>query len=172
MITSRVRRETSPFFIPLSIASCTRSSPTTGPAAPSMAITARKPTRPHCPCRYRPSRLRPVLRGCKDLVSKESTEDAARAEQFGRSPVLLDHAVDEHDRAVGDLHRREALRRNEDRPSRDRRPQRIDEQPLGLGVDGRQRIVEHDDARARDQCPRQCYTLALSAGEIDAALAD
>src|SRR3954451_14780942 len=111
MITSRVRRETSPVFIPLSIASCTRSSPTTGPAAPSMAITARKATRPHCPCKEKPSRLRPVLRGCKDLVSEESPEDDVAAQQFSEGSVLLDDSVHEHHGAFGHLHRREALRR-------------------------------------------------------------
>src|SRR5215217_2366847 len=135
MPTSRARRWVSPSFMPLSIASCTRSSPTTGPEAPSIAITASTPTRPQCPRRYRPRRLRPVLRCCKDLVSEEPLEDAVAAQQLRGRSRLLDDAVDENDRAVCDLHRGEALRGDEHGPSRDGRPQRVDQQPLCLRVD-------------------------------------
>ena len=87
-------------------------------------------------------------------------------------PSSDDDAVDEHDGAVGDLHGREALRRDEHRPARDGRAQRVDEQPLGLGVDGRERIVEDDDPRAGDERARERDALALAAGEVHAALAD
>ena len=43
---------------------------------------------------------------------------------------------------------------------------------LGLRVDGRHRVVEHDDARAGDERARERDALALSAREVDAALAD
>ena len=39
-------------------------------------------------------------------------------------------------------------------------------------VDGRHRVVEHDDACARDERARERDALALAAGEVDAALAD
>src|SRR5947209_7836573 len=42
----------------------------------------------------------------------------------------------------------------------------------GGRVAGRQRIVEHDDARAGDERPRERDALALAAGEVHAALAD
>ena len=43
---------------------------------------------------------------------------------------------------------------------------------LRLGVDGRHRVVQDEDARAGDERPRERDALALTAGEIDAALAD
>src|SRR5580765_5051992 len=166
MITSRSRRPVSPFFIPLSIASCTRSRPITGPAAPSSAITLRKATRRYWPCKYWPRRLRPVCLGGKELVSEQSLEVAIAAEQLER------RAVHEHDRPVSHLHGREPLSRDEDGPAGDGRAQIVDEHPLGLGVDRRQRVVEHEDAGTRDQRPSERDALALSTGQIDAALAD
>ena len=44
--------------------------------------------------------------------------------------------------------------------------------PLGDGVDGRERVVEHEDARVGDQGARERHALALAAREVDAALAD
>ena len=43
---------------------------------------------------------------------------------------------------------------------------------LGVGVDGRERIVEHEHAPARDQGAGERHSLALAAGEVHAALAD
>ena len=51
-------------------------------------------------------------------------------------------------------------------------PQARDDVLLGLGVDGRERVVEHEHARARDQRARERDALALAAREVDAALAD
>ena len=87
-------------------------------------------------------------------------------------PGLDDPSVDEHDRAVGELDGREPLRRDEHGAALERRPQPLDEAPLGERVDGRERIVEHDDARTGDERARERDALALAAGEIDAALAD
>src|SRR3954453_10425398 len=113
MITSRVRRPVSPFFIPLSIASCTSSRPITGPAAPSSAITLRNATRRYWPCKYWPRRLRPECLGGKELVSEELLEVPVATKQRGRRGVFDDAAVHEHDCPVGDLHRREPLCRDE-----------------------------------------------------------
>ena len=49
---------------------------------------------------------------------------------------------------------------------------RLHEAALGERVDGGERIVEHDDARAGDERARERDALALAAGEVDAALAD
>ena len=54
----------------------------------------------------------------------------------------------EHDGAVGELDGREPLRRDEHRAARERGAEALHEPPLGQRVDGRQRVVEHDDARA------------------------
>ena len=90
-----------------------------------------------------------------------------------RSAACLDDpAVVEHDRAVGDADRREPLRRDEHGAAGDGGTEVLDQQPLGLGVDGRHRIVEDEHARAGEQRPRERDALALAAGEVDAALAD
>ena len=54
----------------------------------------------------------------------------------------------------------------------ERGAQALDEPPLGERVDGRERVVEHDDAGVRDQRPRERDALALAARQVDAALAD
>src|SRR5438093_7800137 len=151
MNTSRVRRETSPFFIPLSIASCTSRRPITGPAAPSSAITLRNATRPYCPRRYCPRRLRPVRLCGKELVSKQSLEVTVAVKQLERGSVFEDPPVGEHERPVRNLHRRQPLGRDEDGAAGDGRTEVVDEHPFRLGVDRRQRVVEDDDARARDE---------------------
>ena len=48
----------------------------------------------------------------------------------------------------------------------------LDEPTLRERVDGGERIVEHDDARPRDERARERDALALPAGQVDAALAD
>ena len=96
----------------------------------------------------------------------------ARAQQVCRRSRLDNLAVDQHHRAVGDLDRRKALRRNENRVAGERGPQTLNEPPLGEGVHCRQGVVEDDDARAGDERARECDALALATGEIDAALAD
>src|SRR5262245_26290753 len=146
MNTSRVSRETSPFFIPLSIASCTSRRPITGPAAPSSAITLRNATRLYCPRRYCASRLSPVRSRGKELVSEQLLEVAAAAQELEGRAALDDPPVDEHDRPIGDLDRRQPLGRDEDGAAGDGRTQVVDEHPFGLGVDCRQRIVEDEHA--------------------------
>src|SRR5438034_5204235 len=171
MITSRASRLVLWARMPWSIASCTSSRPITGPAAPRIAITASSATRPRWPRRYIPSRESPVLR-CNELVSEESCEPAVTREQLRRRAVLDDAAVEQDDRAVRDLHGREALRRDEHGSSLDRGAQVVDEQALGLRVDRAQGIVEHEHVCARDERARERDALALPAGAVDAALAD
>ena len=89
-----------------------------------------------------------------------------------RRRVLDDHAVLEHDRAVGQRDRRQALAREQHGASRERGPQPAHDLLLVLGVDGRERVVEHEHARARDERPGERHALALAAREVDAALAD
>ena len=59
-----------------------------------------------------------ALRG-KQLVSEESLELAVAREELRRRALLDDTPSDEHDGAVGDLHGREALRRDEHGPAGD-----------------------------------------------------
>ena len=50
--------------------------------------------------------------------------------------------------------------------------QRALDPALGVQVDVRGRLVEHEDARVGDQRPREGDQLALARGELRAALAD
>src|SRR5215218_7098582 len=162
--------------MPWSIACCTTRSPATGAAAPAIATIDSRTTRRVCPRRYRESRERPTrcLRALcgKDFLPEEAREGAIARQQLVRLAVLEDHTVVEHDRAVGDLDGREALRRDQNGPPGERGAQILDQVALRLRVDGRHRIVEDDDACARDQRPRERDALALAAREVDAALAD
>ena len=78
----------------------------------------------------------------------------------------------EHDRPVGELDGRQALRRDEHRAPFEGGAEPLHEPPLGERVDRRERIVEDDDARAGDERARERDALALAAGEVDAPLAD
>ena len=95
-----------------------------------------------------------VVRLCGNgLVSEQGGEEPAGGEQRGRTAFLDDPAALDHDCAIGDPDRREALGRHEDGSAGDRRTEVLDEQPLGLGVDRRHRVVEDEHARAREQRP-------------------
>ena len=77
------------------------------------------------------------------------------------SARLDDHAVVEHDRAIGDLDRREPLRRDQDGAPGECGAEVLDEMALGLRVDRRHRVVEHDDACAGDERARERDALTL-----------
>ena len=101
-----------------------------------------------------------------------SANGPPRGEQVGGRAVLDDPAVDEHGRAVGQREGRQALRGDQHGAARERRPQAADERALRMGVDGRERVVEHEHAGVRNQRAGERHALALAAGEVDAALAD
>ena len=160
--------------MPLSIASRTRCQPATGAAAESPASSAIR-TQAALLVASRTERAAKGPCGAyaaTRLVSEERGEEAAGAEQLGRRALLDDPALVEHDREVGDADRREPLGRDEHGSPGDRRAEVLDEQALRLGVDGGHRIVEHEDARAGEERPRERDALALAAGEVDAAFAD
>src|SRR5918992_2431982 len=101
--------------MPPSIASPTRCHPATGAAADSAASRTTNASTPRLPPAYGRSLVRPVcaLRG-NGLLSEERRERAAGGEELVRRSVL-DHApFVEHDGAVGDADRREALRGDQD----------------------------------------------------------
>src|SRR5215216_1807224 len=106
MATSMLRRLVSCARIPWSIASCTSRSPTTGPHAAPTETSESTASAPSFPRRYLPSRVSPVLR-CDNFVSEQAGERSVVLEQVARLAVLDDHAVVEHDGAVGRLDRRQ-----------------------------------------------------------------
>src|SRR5687768_5817352 len=93
----------------------TSSQPATGAAAATVETTARNAIARPRPAVYRRRRDSPTrgLRG-NDLVPEERGEQATVREQLGRRPVLDDATLVEDDGPVGDLDRREPLRRDED----------------------------------------------------------
>src|SRR4051794_14386203 len=111
MTTSLPSRPRSWCTMPLSIASLTISSAPTGAAACSTPTRPRTTTCRRCPGRYAPRRESPLLclGNCAHLLTEQRTEDrAARQKLIGRAG-LDDASLVEHDGAVGDLDRREAL---------------------------------------------------------------
>ena len=173
-MTSRVRRPRSCARMPLSIASCTIRSARPGAARRAMPTTASSATRQPAADEVAAEAGQPdsALTRQRSLLSEERGEHAAVREQLVRRARLDDPPVVEHDGAVGDLDGREPLGRDQHRAARERGAEVLDEVALGLRVDGRHRVVEHDHARPRDERPRERDPLALPAGEVDAALAD
>ena len=94
------------------------------------------------------------------------------ADQLGMAAALDDAAVIEHEDAVGADHARQPVRQDQGRAPLRQPVERLLDHRLVLGIDRGQRLVEDQDRRVAQQCPRDRQTLALSAGQIDAALAD
>src|SRR3954453_2169828 len=174
MITSIASLVLSCSRIPWSIASCTTSSAVTGAAAVAIPSSERSATRSLRSWRYRPRREIPVrsLRGSGDLLSEDLGEAAAECEQLVGCAGFDDPAVVEDDCAIRDLDGRQALGCDQHGPSGECGAEVLDEVPLGLGVDRRHRVVEHDDARAGDKGAGEGDALSLPAGQVDAARAD
>src|SRR5581483_3665541 len=166
--TSSQRRVPLRFVMPLSIASRTISSGPTCVTAMPIPTTARPATRSRWPGRYAVRRDSPVrcLRNRRHLLAEERGEQRAALQQLLRRAGLDDPAIVEHDRAVGDLDRREPLRRDQDGAARERGAEVRDEVALRLRVDRRHRVVEHDHACACDQRARERDALALAAREV------
>ena len=87
-------------------------------------------------------------------------------------PLLGDAPGVEHHDAVGELGRRDAVRHLEHRAARKHRPQIGEDVLLGLGVDGRQAVVEEQQPRPTQHRPGQRHTLTLAARQGDPALSD
>ena len=87
--------------------------------------------------------------------------------------ALLDEAaaVEDED-AVGVADRREAVCDDERRAARGQRPQGMQQQRLGAGVDRARRLVEDQDRRVGDVRTDEADDLALALREVGAALPD
>src|SRR5438270_3980287 len=146
------RKVESCWTMPRLIAQRTSSQPPVWAAASPTAASRSMATRSRLPSRYRVRRVRPVrCLCCNELVSEEGCERAAGAYELGGRAGLGHAPVDEHNRAVGDLYRREPLGCDQHGAAVERGPEPVDEQALGLGVDGGHRIVEHDNAGTGQQ---------------------
>ena len=161
--------------MPLSIASPTMCHIATGAAAETAASASTTERRRRRPSVYRQSReqARALRSHAASASSPNSSANGppARIRSSGR-PCSTILPVAEHDRAVGDEDGREPLAGDEHGPPGDRGAEVLDQVALGLGVDRRHRVVEHEHARAGDERARERDPLALAAREVDAALAD
>ena len=86
--------------------------------------------------------------------------------------LLDDPAVVEHDDVPGAPDRREAVGDHDRRAAGQQPAQALLDPALGVDVDVRGRLVEHEDPRVGDQRAGEGDELALAGRELDAALAD
>ena len=93
-------------------------------------------------------------------------------EQLLVAALRLDPALgQERDRvAAGDG--RQAVRDGDDGAAAGELGDRRESASLGGGVEGRRRLVEHDDGRVLEQCPRDGDALALAPGQLRTAGAE
>ena len=115
--------------------------------------------------------------GRGDLVGGGRAGDDLAVELGGVEQLVVvalgdDAPVVEHDDLVGEFDRREAVRDHERGAPGHRLGERDLDALLGRRVDRGGGVVEHEHARVGDERPRDRQTLALPAGERDAALAD
>ncbi len=94
-----------------------------------------------------------------------------RASSSACVPLSRTSSVMEHEDAVRALDRRQAMRDHHRRPALEQRLERVLDQPLGLRIDARRRLVEDQDRRVVGQRAREREQLALPGGEIVAPLA-
>jgi len=87
-------------------------------------------------------------------------------------PLLDDPALVEDQDQVCVRDRRQPVRDHERRPTFHEVAQAVLDFALGVGVDGGQRVVEHEDAGLADDRPGQGGALLLAARQRDAAFAD
>ena len=86
--------------------------------------------------------------------------------------LLDDPAVLEDDDHVGVSDRRETVGDDEGRPAGEEQAKGPLDPPLRPDVDARGRLVEDEDARVGEERTRERDELALTGGELGAALAD
>src|ERR1700730_19109610 len=94
---------------------------------------------------------------------------AVRPDQLVVAAVLDHPPALEGDDAVGALHRRQAVRDDEDGPSRSDLFHVLLDGPLALVVERARRLVEDEDPRIGDEGAGHRDALALGAGEARAA---
>ena len=98
--------------------------------------------------------------------------DAAGRDQVVVRAALGDAALVEHENLVRVTDRRDAVRDDEARARLADAPQLLKDRLFGRGIDGRKRVVEHENARIDRERARDRDALLLAARERDAALAD
>ena len=87
-------------------------------------------------------------------------------------PVPDDLALVQHDDLVRVQNRAHPLGDDQRRSALHQHVQRLADLRLRLGIDGGGEVVENQDPRVEQECPRDGNTLLLAARERDTALAD
>ena len=111
-------------------------------------------------------------RGLLGPVAVQAPVRALAREQLVVRALLDDPAVVEHDDLPGAADRRQAVGDHDRRAPGEQPPHALLDPALGVDVDVRGRLVEHEDPRVGDQRARERDELALAGRELDAALAD
>ena len=106
------------------------------------------------------------------LLGHQAGIDAAPRHQRVVAALLGDLAAVEHQDAVAIDHARQAVGQDQGRAALHQPVERLLDHRLVLGVDRRQRLVEHQDRRVAQQRAGDGDPLALAARELDALLAD
>ena len=106
------------------------------------------------------------------LFGHQAGIDAAPRHQRVVASLFGDLAAVEHEDAVAIDHARQAMGEDQRRAALHQPVERLLDHRLVLGIDGRQRLVEHQDRRVAQQRAGDGDALALAARELDALLAD
>ena len=106
------------------------------------------------------------------LAGHQPRVGAAADDQLGVRALLDQAAPVQHEDPVGAHDARQAVREDERRAAEHESVEGGLDQRLALGVDGRERLVEHQHGRVAQERPRDRDALPLAAGEAHAPLAD
>ena len=121
----------------------------------------------------RPGRVTRRATGGKTVVpGRELGEAASAGEELLVRPDLDDVSAVEDDDLVGIANGREPVRDGDRRPTLGKALERLLDEPLGLRVEGRGRLVQHEDGRVPEDRARNRDPLLLASREAIAALAD
>jgi hypothetical protein len=102
------------------------------------------------------------------LLGHQLGIDAALRHQVGMAALLGDLAAVQHQDAVAVDHARQAMGEDQGGAALHQPVERLLDHRLVLGIDGAQRLVEHQDRRVAQQRAGDRQPLALAAGELDA----
>ncbi|MFO1080005.1 MAG: hypothetical protein U1E23_05175 [Reyranellaceae bacterium] len=112
------------------------------------------------------------VRGRGRLLGHQPRIDAALRHQRRVRALLGDRAAVEHQDAIAVDDARQAMRQDQGGAAAHQAVERLLDHRLVLGVDRRQRLVQHQDRRVAQQRPGDRQPLALAARQLDALLAD
>src|SRR5437763_607242 len=111
--------------------------------------------------------LRSEIRRAVELRVAASARD-----ELGAFALLQNRAVAEDDNLIHAMHGRDAVRDDERRAPAHEFRQRGHDRGFGRRIERARRLVENQDWRIFQECPRDADALALSHAEVPAALAD